>query len=257
MLSVHLQQVCRNVALARTVRAQTSSPLPQKVTAMPTLSTPTHPAGMVEAGEAVLSAASTIDTKPVKAKLKAFADAHKLFRSLQGAVAAAENALASHRVTVAEADVDQDDAVFDLANKLVADGFERTRPFKGFSTKPPSELASLGYTKEAKEATALAKKVIASKKCGKPSKDAAKRLLKAAAAVVKALEPLSKWDAVYRAALARRDAVAQQWTTALASLRRASVAAADDGHKHIYRALFESTATPVKKKGAKKGKPTG
>jgi hypothetical protein len=223
---------------------------------MATLKVSNSPGALVEAGEAVLSAASSIDTKPVKAKLKAFADAHKLFKSLQGAVAAAENALASHRSTVAEADVDQDDAVFDLANKLVADGFERARPFKGLSTHSPSKLAELGYTKEAKEATALAKKVIASKKCGKPSKDAAKRLLKASAAVVKALEPLSKWDAVYRAALTRRDAVAQQWATTLASLRRASIAAADDGHKHIYRALFESTATPVKKKGAKKGKPT-
>lgn len=210
---------------------------------------------MVEAGEALLSAASSIDTKPVKAKLQAFAAAHKLFKSLQGAVAAAEDALASHRATVAEADVDQDEAVFALANALVGDGFERTKPFKGLSKLAPSALAELGYTKEAKEATALAKKVIANKKCGKASKDAAKALLKASSAVVKSLEPLSKWDAVYRAALSRRDAVAQQWTTALAALRRASLAAADDGHKHIYRALFQSTATPVKKKGAKKSKP--
>ncbi|MBL8679782.1 MAG: hypothetical protein JNK05_11480 [Myxococcales bacterium] len=222
---------------------------------MATLDSPSNPAGMISVGEAVLSAANAIDTKPVKAKLKAFADAHKLFRTLQGAVAAAEDALASHRAKVANADVDQDEAIFALADKLVGDGFERTRPFKGLATRSPSEMASLGYTKEAKEATALAKKVIASKKCGKPSKDAAKALLKAAAAVVKALEPLSKWDAVYRSALTRRDAVAQQWTTTLAALRRASQAAADDGHGHIYTALFRSTAAPAKKKSAKKSAP--
>lgn len=222
---------------------------------MATLDSPSSPAAMVSAGEAILAAASSIDTKPVKAKLKAFADAHKLFKSLQGAVAAAEDALASHRAKVANADVDQDDAIAELANKLVADGFARTQPFKGLSKFSPSKLAELGYTKEAKEATALAKKVIASKKCGKPSKDAAKALLKAAAAVVKALEPLSKWDAVYRGALTRRDAVAQQWTTTLAALRRASQAAADDGHGHIYTALFRSTAAPAKKKSAKKAAP--
>jgi hypothetical protein len=222
---------------------------------MATLDSPSNPSGMVSAGDAILAAATSIDTRPVKAKLKAFADAHKLFKSLQGAVAAAEDALASHRVTVAEADVDQDAAVDALANKLVGDGFERTQPFKSFSKLSPSKLSALGYTKEAKEATALAKKVIASKKCGKPSKDAAKALLKAAAVVVKSLEPLSKWDAVYRGALTRRDAVAQQWTTTLAALRRASQSAADDGHKQIYTALFRSTATPAKKKSAKKSKP--
>lgn len=211
---------------------------------------------MVSVGEALIAAASSIDIKPVKAKFAAFAAAHKLFKSLQGAVAAAEDALASHRVTVAEADVDQDDAVFALANALVGDGFERTRPFKGLSKFSPSDLAALGYVKEAKETAALAKKVLAHKKTGKESKAAAKALAKASAAVVKSLEPLSKWDAVYRAALSRRDAVAQQWTTTLAALRRASVAAADDGHKAIYNALFRSTAsTPKKKTGAKKGKP--
>jgi hypothetical protein len=209
-----------------------------------------NPSSRLDAGNHVIEAAKTTDTRSIKKRLALFAAAHKALLAAEGAVTKAEEALATQRAKVGEADVAQDEAVERLANALVAAGASRVHPFKALGFAAPSVVKELGYAREAKEAQRLAK--AASK--GKPAKETAtacKELVAAAHAVEAALAPVAKLEGALRAARTQRDALAQPWETAYAALKNAARAAEDDGARGIFGALFHVASPRPKRKAAK------
>ena len=111
--------------------------------------------GRIEAGDALFEAASTVDTGRVKARLTAFAAAHRALAKAQQAVDKDEATLGARRAVVAERDVDQDELVDRVTAALIGDGLPRANPFKPLSAYTPATLKGLGYAAEAKALTAI------------------------------------------------------------------------------------------------------
>ena len=206
------------------------------------------PHSRIAAGAAIVEAAKTIVTKPIKNKLDAFQKAHREYEAAELIVEKADATVHSAEAAVGILDDAQDEAVNDLAAALIGDRYPRVHPFKAFGVEAPSILVNLGYAVEAKKVKALAVKVIAKKGLSPKSIAAAKAAQKAAIAVEQGLVPIAKLKALVAAARSRRDALGQPWETTLAALKRAARTAEDDGAKGVYSVLFESTAKPVKKK---------
>jgi hypothetical protein len=221
---------------------------------MPTLKTTPNPKGRIELGDIVLAAAKTADTKQVKARLAAFAQAHKAFAAAQANVIKAEEARRKALAEVADRDVQQDEAVMALAAALAGDGLPRVNPFKPLGFEAPSTIVNLGYEREARVVTSLSQMVNRRRDLGKASHFASITLGRAAAAVLAAIEAARPFEGARRAALAQRDALEQPWETALASLKRGARAAADEGAPALYSVLFEGRK-PLKKKARKKAAP--
>jgi hypothetical protein len=219
---------------------------------MATVSTRAHnPGARRSVGQSVLSAAATVDTKRVKARLAAFAKAHAAFVKAADKVVAAEAVRDAAHAEVAEHDVTQDVALDALVLALVGAGASRLSPLKGLSNVAPAELKKLAAAKQAKELLRITAAITkrgglspALKRATKAAHDAATAVLKASVSVV----PREK---LYQESLAARDALSQPWETALAYLKRAARVAEDDGATGLFGALFEAAA-PQKKKPAKK-----
>ncbi len=138
-----------------------------------------------------------------------------------------------------------------LASKLVGDGLPRKNPFAPLGFKPPAVVQRMGYAEEAKEVLKIATKARKVKGASKETLDAAKDAERSARAVTHALGPIPALKEAYKAALLKRDALAQPWETAFAALKRGARAAEDDGAKGLFAALFERPAKPRKRKQAK------
>ena len=210
---------------------------------MATLPTAKAPGQRIEFGDALLDAARAVDTRLVKERLAAFERIHKAYRSATTKVEQAWQRLHRQQQQVAEADVAQDESAEKLASALAGDGLPRTNPFKKLGFDAPSKLIKLGYEKEARQLLKLVKKVTAgSEQFSKMSQSAARAVEKAAQTVLKAITPVSTLEKTYRAALVQRDALAQQWETAFAAVKRGVKAAEDEGAAGLFASLFESTA---------------
>lgn len=198
--------------------------------------------GRVVTGDAVLTRATTTDTRAVKVRLAAFSKAHAALVRAQSVVDGAEAKLAAAQASVADADVTQDESVDALALALVTNGQPRISPFRGLSSYAPTTLKKLGYADEAKLVRALTKKVRARKSSDAAVLRACGVAEKAAAKVVAALAKLPALEASVVAARARRDALSLPWERDFGALKRAARAAADDGAVGLFDALFATTA---------------
>jgi len=78
---------------------------------MTTMKISASPRGRVEAGAAVLAAARTIDTRPIRARLARFERAHRAYTQAQERVDAAEAQLRSGQARLADRDVERDQAI--------------------------------------------------------------------------------------------------------------------------------------------------
>ncbi|MDC3960788.1 hypothetical protein [Polyangium jinanense] len=220
---------------------------------MPTIQSGGSPGTRIEAGDAVLSAAASIDTSPIAGRIAAFEKIHTSYSAAAAAAQKAAEALRAQQEKVAEADVDQDGSVDTLASVLPADGLPRANPFKPFGVAAPNKVKELGYAREAKVLLGLEKAILKKKASfSQQSLDAAKATGNAARKVEAAIKPIAKLEKARADAMAKRDALEQAWETAFASLKRGAKAAEDDGHRGLYAALFERAAPAKKKSRAKK-----
>ncbi|MDI3285502.1 hypothetical protein [Polyangium sp. 15x6] len=220
---------------------------------MPTIQSGGSPGTRVEAGDAVLSAAASVDTAPIAARVAAFQKVHADYSAADAAARKASDALRAQQEKVAEADVDQDDSVDTLANVLPADGLPRANPFKPFGVAAPHKVKDLGYAREAKVLLGLEKAILKKKASFSPQTvEAAKAAGNAARKVEAVLKPIVKLEKARADAMAKRDALEQAWETAFASLKRGAKAAEDDGHRGLHAALFERAAPAKKKARARK-----
>jgi hypothetical protein len=221
---------------------------------METLQSGNSPGTRIAAGDSVLEAAKSTDTKPVAGRLAGFTKAHTSYSAADAIVKKAGEALQKQQAKVAEADLAQDVAVADLAAALPLDGLPRLNPFKPFGALPPTKLQGLGYAEEAKAVLALETAVLKHKNLSKGSAAAAKAAGKAALRVQAELKAIPKLEKARTDAMTRRDALAQAWETAFAGVKRAARAAEDDGAKGLYGVLFErAKAAPKRKKTASAG----
>ena len=214
------------------------------------------PGTRIAAGDSVLEAAKSVDTKPVAARLVSFEKAHVSYSAADLVVKKTSEALQKQQARVAEADVTQDETVIELANVLPLDGLPRLNPFKPFDAPPPAKLQVLGYAEEARAVLALETAVLKRKNLSKGTIAAAKAAGKAALRVQAELLPIPKLTKARVDARTRRDALAQAWETAFAAVKRAARTAEDDGAKGLYGALFErAKPAPKRKKAPAKAEP--
>jgi hypothetical protein len=127
---------------------------------MATLQSGSSPKQRVEVGDAIFAAAKSVDIKPIAKRFGDFSKVHAAYRGAAGKVEQANIALGAQQAKIAEADVDQDEAVLDLASALAGDGLPRQNPFKPLGTVAPAQLCKLGFAAEATEVLALEKAVL-------------------------------------------------------------------------------------------------
>ena len=218
---------------------------------MGTLQSGESPGTRIAAGDSVLAAASSVSTKPIAARFAAFQKMHLAYAAADAKVKKATAALMQQQAKVGEADADQDVAAMALAGALPADGLPRVNPFKPFGAPAPATLCAMGYGDEAKAVLSLVQAVQKRKDLSKKSRAAAKRLGAAAKKVQATLAPIPKLTQARTDAMSARDALAQAWETAFASLKNAARVAEDDGERGLFAALFERSPKPKSKPKAK------
>lgn len=211
-----------------------------------------NPGSVAEAGTQLLEAAKSVDTRPVKAELAAFAGMHRKWLAAQGKVVAASAKESQARLTHGELDTVQDDAVDELARLLVGDGFSRLSPFKSFGAPPPKALKESADDQEAKAAIALAAAVQKDRRTGPLTRKAAQALSEAAEAVLAAGTRITPAAALATAQRTQRDALLHQWRKAHSVLRLAARLADATGGTGLERALFPSAPRAVKAKAKAK-----
>lgn len=212
---------------------------------MPVVTAECH-AARLASGEAVIAAASALDTRPIAAKLAQFRKAHASLSKANAALAAAEQRLVEAQRDVADFDNDQDAAVGALAASLVALGQPRINPFRKLSKYAPARMQQIGYDLEAKallELSARARKLDGVTDEVQSATREAERCARALLAAVAVAERAAERAA---AARDRRDALCQPWETALAGLRRAARAQDQNGASGIFDALFRPTTRRAK-----------
>lgn len=223
---------------------------------MPTIQAKNNPASRIEAGNHVIEAAKTTDTKRIKTKLVAFAKAHTAFVAAHAAATKAERALDDAQDAVGEADGEQDAALHVLAAKMIGDGAPKNNPFKLFGLPAPSKLAGVAVEREVRLTAKLAKLAAKWKGAGAGTKQAAARLAKGSASTVRALGHVAPLDKAQAAAIARRNALGVPWARAFVQCKTAARAAEDDGARGLFAALFgvartaRAKASPAKSDGA-------
>ncbi|HEX7408109.1 MAG TPA: hypothetical protein VF515_10750 [Candidatus Binatia bacterium] len=201
-------------------------------------------------GSSVLTAARSVNTRPVQARLEAFGRAQRSYAAAQERVDAAEAALRAAQAKVAQRDREQDEAVELLARALVAEGQSRAKPFAGCGGPTPAALMRLPVAEEARQIHALVTALQRNPGCSKATQQAAEVAEKAACAVEKAMAPITALQAAVSQARQARDVLAQMWEKALAGLKRGARAAVDDGEPYLYATLFgQATAA-----GSRNGK---
>ena len=221
---------------------------------MATLKAVDYPSGRIDAGNAVLQAASAVDSTPIHKRLTGFQKSHTAYVAAEDRVRRAAAAVQKQQAIVGEFDVTQDESLNRLASSLAGDGFSRINPFKELKFDSPSTIAAMNSVEEAVVVTKLGAAVLKSKKASKGSLDLAKKAQAAAAAVHKGAAPIPELQKAQQAAITYRDTLGIPWEKNFAALKRAARAAEDDGHVGLFEALFQRTvraAAPKKPKAAK------
>jgi hypothetical protein len=196
-------------------------------------------------GGALLAAAPAIDTTLVKDRLARFARAHDRYVEAQGGVRAADAAFRAACARLAECRAIHDDAVAALARALVGDGLPRRNPFAAFRAPAPSDLVRLPSRRQLAAVRRLVAAVARRKDANASTMQAAQTAGEAAVAIEQAVAVVASQRQDARDARRTRDAVAPGWESALAALRHAARAAADDGAGDLYPALFGAAAARV------------
>ena len=206
----------------------------------------------LEAGASILDAASTVDTRVVKPRLVAFANAQRVYQKAHQAVVDADGQLAAAQAALNGCEVTQDAAIEALAGALGADGQRRSNPFAAFGAPAPGKLKLLAAADKAQATQALVAAVQRDKNRSKLTLQAAHKADNAARTAEQAVAQVRKAQAAGREARHARDDAAKCWEADLAGLKRGARAAIDDGAPHLFATLFERPGAPA----PRKAKPT-
>ncbi len=217
---------------------------------MATVTSAGSPGARLRLGGAVLAAAKSVNTRPVRARLGAFDRVQRAYAAAQTKVDAAEAALHAAQAKVAQRDREQDEAVDGLARALIAEGQSRAKPFAGCGGPTPAALMRLPVAEEARQIHVLVTALQRNAGLSKAAQQACDAADKAARAVEKALAPIEALQAALSQARQARDALVQTWEKALAALKRGARAAIDDGEPYLYTTLFGQAA----RNGSRSGK---
>jgi hypothetical protein len=189
----------------------------------------------------VLDAAKGVEPRPIAKRLRRFSKAHRARLRGQRAIDGAERKLTAQQRKLAVADVTQDGRVDALVAARIGAGANKTQPFADLGAPPPSTLKTIGYAKEARACLSLTGKIVKRKEKPRVAA-AARRLAKAADAVLAAHGPIATLQNAVADARRSRDADEQEWETAFASLRDACKLADRDTGSRLFDALFVRTA---------------
>jgi hypothetical protein len=206
-----------------------------------------NPSRRLDVGGAVLAAARVTDIEVVKARLAAFANAHRKFVEAQDQVEAAEAQVREGQVGLARRDAEQDEAVEGLAAALVSRGQPRSNPFAAFGTAAPWTVKKMKPEAQARAIYQLVIAVQGEKPVGKAVLAAAAAAEQAARKAEAAFTALKKLQQKLADTRRVRDTAGQAWDRSLAALKRGARAAADDGAPSLYAALFGQLTRPAKK----------
>lgn len=215
-------------------------------------------ASQLQAGEAILAAARTVDTGLVKARLTAFERAQRDYVAAHAKVQDAEADLSAAQVRLGELDADQDAAVDAVARALINEGRPRLNPFSGLAPQAPGAMMKLAFAEEAAQIHQLVATLRGAPGISKATLAAAAAAEKAATVVERGVGELTGLQAAINTARHNRDGAGQTWATALGALKRAAKAATDDGGVDLHRVLFELAAAPASgtRRRVAKGKPS-
>ena len=211
----------------------------------------------INAGDIVVAAAATRDTRAVKKQFAAFAAQHRNFCTAHKKIDDAESKLHAVRDRIASLDVLQDLAIDRLVVALIGDGLPRLNAFAPFRAPAPSALKQMGDIAEAKESLALVKNIKQRKGLSKATLAATAAVEKIAKEIQSVAAPIAKLEADVATALKFRKGYAQSWSNAFAALKHAALAAEDDGARGLYDTLFVRVASKPAKKKSAKAKPGG
>jgi hypothetical protein len=198
--------------------------------------------GRSETGAIVLAASKTVDVSLIAPRVKAFREAHQAYAEAEALLDRAEAGVRAGNERVLLCDAAQDEAVEELARSLVGDRQPRANPFGTFGMTSPSRIKQLPFVEEARTIHKLAAAVRSSTSPGKAARRAAEAADTAAQAIETELAAFDELQAALLAARQARNAAAKAWDSALGVLKRGARAAADDGAKGLYKALFGSLA---------------
>jgi hypothetical protein len=197
-----------------------------------------------------LAAAKSVNTRPVQARLEAFARAQRGYAAAQAKVDGAEAALHAAQAKVAQRDREQDEAVDALARALITDGQSRSKPFAGCGGPTPAALMHLSAAEEARQIHVLVTALQRNAGLSKATQQACDAADKAARAAEKALAPIEALQAALSQARQARDALVQTWEKTFAGLKRGARAAIDDGEPYLYTTLLGQAS----RNGSRNGK---
>ncbi|MFI5366987.1 MAG: hypothetical protein ACHQ4J_15345 [Candidatus Binatia bacterium] len=197
-----------------------------------------------------MTAAKSVNTRPVQARLDAFDRAQRAYAAAQGKVDAAATVLHAAQAKVVQRDRQQDEAVDGLARALITDGQSRVKPFAGCGGPTPAALMHLPVAEKAQQIHALVTALQRNAGLSKATQQACDAADKAARAAEKALARIEAQQAALSQTRQARDALVQMWEKTLAALKRGARAAIDDGEPYLYTTLFGQAA----RNGSRNGK---
>lgn len=190
----------------------------------------------LKAGAAILAAARTVDTRLIKDRLAAFAQAHQVYANADAKVQQAE---VEFDKVHAQFRTQQHTVVDALARALLADGQPLRNAFTAFGGATPGGLLRLGPDDAVKALPELIAAIRRSKTLGKTMLQAVQGAEKSVRGLEQALGRMQALRTTEQDARAGRDAVGQTWEVALGALKRGARAAADEGAPTLYATLFD------------------
>ena len=208
---------------------------------MATIRAAKNPTGRIEGGDAIIAAAETVDTAPIKARFGRFAKVHANYAAAEKAVRAAYEKQRLAEEKVGASDARQEAAIDDLARALIGAGADKVNPFRAQGGEAPSRIKEQSPETRQETVKALIAKVEGSG-AGKEVLAASAALGKAAVAVVAAQEAVAPLEEAHRKAKHRREALARPWEAELSKLKNAARTADDDHGTDLFATLFVATA---------------
>lgn len=208
------------------------------------------PVSRLNTGDTLLRNAESANTRAVKGRLDAFAQAHRSYGEAHAKADEEEKAFVAQQAELIELDTQQDNAIEALALALTAAGHSRSNPFLHFGALAPGKIKSMPMADEAGAIHSLAATLRRSKSLPQAVRNVVEQADQAAHALEAALPMLETRRNHLKVARSVRDSLAQSWDGELARLRLATRSAAIEA-PGLYEALF---GRPVR---ARKGKTAG
>jgi len=204
-----------------------------------------HLGARLRAGDTVLAAAKTIDTKRVAPQLRAFEAAHAELTTVQQAAEALKTRRLELPARINEAGLDQRMALDALARAMIADGADIQNPFANLDSPTLRTLLSMRPAAAAQALRGLLPQLQRVDTLSDASRAALQTLERALAAVE---ELRNRKDEIARAENSANQtgtAIGHRWSSTFDALKHACRLAASEGTPQLLNVLFHSAAKPT------------